>query len=501
MGGRSLHPAERRYTVLYFRRMSGLDTDIAPLLPSPDTIPPRPFFRVWATWLATGLVAVLVAYVFGLSSSDPLDHLTSPEHSLERLAGRDMELRSAVAHARPWERHLYSLLSGGDDGVDDWVRWHEELAQSSGAPDVELDRLILLGEAGRTAAVRESLEEWEPEDEAAARRKEWAAAAYLTPSLARAEGRALVTEVRDELPAGWFADALVARLARRSGDTVARQQAEAAIATRGGALLRRWRGLQAAGVLLAVAGLATLATMALSRRDPRIANARLLDSLSLRDAYALFIRGALGFLVLGAGLGLLIPDESALDAITAPVTVAPILLCALWYVKAQGLSFTDAFGLAPIGGRWAPIAWVALGLIGLQLTGETVIGAALDALHLTSHWADGLQENLIWGSWGFVVRESVDSVIWAPLGEEVAFRGVLYAGLRSQFGLAPAAAISAALFAVAHGYGVQGFVAVFWSGAIWALAYEKTGSLWPGIIAHGVGNLMATAGVIALLRM
>ena len=481
--------------------MSGLESEVAPLPPSPDAIPPRPFFHPWVTWFATALVAVLVGYVFGLASNDPLEHLSSPEHSLERIAGRDMELRSAVARARPWERHLYALLSGGDESVDDWVRWHEELAQSSSAPDVELDRLILLGEAGRTAAVKESLEEWEPDDEAAARRKEWAAAAYLSPSLGRAEGRALATEVRDELPAGWFADALVARLALRSGDTVARQQAETAIATRGAVLLSRWRTLQTVGVLLAVAGMASLGVMALTHADPRIARARMLDGLSLRDAYALFIRGALGFLVLGTGLGLLIPDESALDAITGPATVAPILLYALWYVKTRGLSFADAFGLAPIGGRWAPVVWVALGLIGLQLTGETVIGAALDALHLSSHWADGLQENLIWGSWGFVARETVDSVIWAALGEEVAFRGVLYAGLRSNFGVAPAAAMSAALFAVAHGYGVLGFVVVFWSGAIWALAYEKTGSLWPGIIAHGAGNLMATAGVITLLRL
>src|SRR4030095_14571368 len=90
---------------------------------------------------------------------------------------------------------------------------------------------------------------------------------------------------------------------------------------------------------------------------------------------------------------------------------------------------------------------------------------------------------------------------WAPLGEEVAFRGVLYAALRSRFGVMPAAALSAAVFALAHGYGGLGVVAVFWSGALWALSYEKTGSLWPSIIAHCLGNLMATAGVMALLRL
>ena len=165
------------------------------------------------------------------------------------------------------------------------------------------------------------------------------------------------------------------------------------------------------------------------------------------------------------------------------------------------MSFAAAFGLAPGPSRWSRLAWIALALIGLQLTGEAVISAALDSLHLTSHWADGLQENLIWGSWGLVARETIDSAIWAPLGEEIAFRGVLYAGLRSRFGMVPAAALSAAVFAVAHGYGVLGFLAVFWSGALWAVAYEKTGSLWPGIIAHSAGNLMATVGVVALLRL
>ena len=487
--------------MLYCRRMTGLESNAAPFPPDSAAAPPRPFFRPWATWLSTALVAVLAGYVFVLTPGDPLEHLRWPEDSLERLAGRDMEARAAVARAAPWERRLYAILSGGDESVDDWVRWHEELAQVSRSPDVELDRLILLGEGGRTAPLRESLEDWEPDDEAGTRRKEWVAAAYLEPSLTRAAGRALITGVRDELPAGWFADALVARLALRSGDAVTRQQAEAAIAARGSVLLNRWRAIEAVGLLLAVAGMASLGVMLLTRANPRVADARMPDGFSLRDGYALFIRGALGFLALGTGLGLMIPDESPLDGITGPATIAPILLCALWYLRARGLSFTAAFGLAPTSGRWARIAWIALALVGLQLTGEAAIAVALDALHLSSHWADGLQETMIWGSWGLVARATIDSAIWAPLGEEVAFRGVLYASLRSRFGVAPAAALSAAVFAVAHGYGVLGFVAVFWSGALWALAYERTGSLWPGIIAHSAGNLMATVSVVGLLRL
>jgi len=479
--------------------MPGLESDVLSLPPEPPQFAPRSFFHLWATWLASVLVAALVVYLFVLTSGDPLDHLHWPEDSLERLASRDMEVRAAVARTSPWERRLYGFMLGDDESTDDWIRWHEELAQESSSPDVELDRLILLGEAGRSTAVREGVDEWEPDDETAAKRKEWVTAAYLAPSLNRAAARTLIGEVRDELPVTWFADTLVARLASRSGDVLTHQQAEAAIATRGAVLLDRWRALEATGLLLAVAGLVSLGAL-LRSPEPRIAHAEMLTGLSLGDGYALFIRGALGFLVLGTGLGLLIPEDSALDSITGVATVAPILLYALWYVRHRGLSFAQAFGLTPGPGGWTRIALVALALIGLQLTGEALIGLVLDALHVTSHWADGLQENLVWGSWGLVTRETVDSVIWAPLGEEVAFRGVLYPALRSRFGVAPATAVSAAIFALAHGYGVLGFVAVFWSGVLWAVAYERTGSLWPGIIAHSAGNVMATVGVIALLR-
>jgi len=487
--------------VLYCPRMSGPDFDGAPLSPGLAAAPPRPFFRPWVTWLSTALVAALLGHLYFLTPGGPLDRLDRPEDSLERLTEREMEVRAALRHAPAWERRLYALLSGGDEGVDDWVRWHEELAEVSTSPDVELSRLILLGETRQTDALRAGLDDWEDDDPGAMRRKDWIAAAYLEPSLDRATGRALITEVRDELPAGWFADALVARLGRRSGDAIARQQAESAIAARGAVLLRRWRGVEAAGLLLGLAGLAALGFLLLTQADPRAAHARMPDDFSLGDGYALFVRGALGFLALGTGLGLTIPNDSALNVLAGPASAAPILVCAAWYLRSRGQSFAAAFGLVPGRDRLVTVAWVTLALVGTQLAGEGLIGAALDALHLSSHWADGLPENLIWGSWGLVARETIDSALWAPLGEEVAFRGVLYPALRARFGVAPATALSAAVFAAAHGYGMPGFAAVFWSGVLWAVAYERTGSLWPCIIAHSIGNLAATVEILALLRI
>ena len=61
--------------------------------------------------------------------------------------------------------------------------------------------------------------------------------------------------------------------------------------------------------------------------------------------------------------------------------------------------------------------------------------------------------------------------------------------------------VLAAIFAVAHGYGSLGFTSVFVSGVLWAYAYESTGSLLPGMIAHAVNNMVASAGVLWLIRL
>jgi membrane protease YdiL (CAAX protease family) len=61
--------------------------------------------------------------------------------------------------------------------------------------------------------------------------------------------------------------------------------------------------------------------------------------------------------------------------------------------------------------------------------------------------------------------------------------------------------LSAAIFGVAHGYGVAGFGSVFASGLMWAIAYEKTRSLLPGMVAHAANNVSAACAVLALLRL
>lgn len=89
----------------------------------------------------------------------------------------------------------------------------------------------------------------------------------------------------------------------------------------------------------------------------------------------------------------------------------------------------------------------------------------------------------------------VYSVILAPFAEEIVFRGFLYGALRSKLGVATGAVISSVFFAAIHGYTVAGSCSIFLSGLVFATIYEKSGSLLPGMVAHGAFNLAITAQI------
>ena len=82
----------------------------------------------------------------------------------------------------------------------------------------------------------------------------------------------------------------------------------------------------------------------------------------------------------------------------------------------------------------------------------------------------------------------------APIAEELFFRGFVFSGLRSRMTMLPAALISGLVFGLVHApTGITTVVPLAVLGAVLAWLYDKTGSLWPPVIAHVLNNALALA--------
>jgi len=137
---------------------------------------------------------------------------------------------------------------------------------------------------------------------------------------------------------------------------------------------------------------------------------------------------------------------------------------------------------------------LAFGLLGFAILAVGVgiseaTGFGIDSLG-DSISAEGIDRALAIVS-GFVI-----AAVLAPVFEELVFRGFLFGFLRSRSGAWPAALLSSGIFAAVHGYSGEGLVIVFLYGLVFAWLYHRSGSLLPGIVAHGVFNFVVTCQVV-----
>lgn len=97
--------------------------------------------------------------------------------------------------------------------------------------------------------------------------------------------------------------------------------------------------------------------------------------------------------------------------------------------------------------------------------------------------SDALYGSTIW-------LELLGSGLITPVLEELLHRGVVYGRLRRNVGLWPAVLVSALIFAVLH-FNIVQFVYTFLLGIVLALFVEKSGRLYPAVIAHMAANILA----------
>ena len=188
----------------------------------------------------------------------------------------------------------------------------------------------------------------------------------------------------------------------------------------------------------------------------------------------------------------LLPGRPMLGLATLPgfliaAVSTDLVLLALAYLRAirpglvqvQGLSGTRSGAILRAG------VLGGLGLFGLSALVQLALrSAGINQDQLESFlWVRALSPA------AFLVMLFAGAIM-APLAEELFFRGFVFRSYARRYGPLVAAILSALLFAVLH-VNVAAFLPIFVMGLFLAWLYHRTGSLVPGMIAHGFNNAVA----------
>jgi membrane protease YdiL (CAAX protease family) len=90
--------------------------------------------------------------------------------------------------------------------------------------------------------------------------------------------------------------------------------------------------------------------------------------------------------------------------------------------------------------------------------------------------------------WFFIV-----GAVFAPLVEEIFFRGFLFQGFRARYGWPVGMLLSSAVFAAAH-LDLVALIPTFILGNVLAYVYHRSNSVWPGIFLHFSVNAFGLFG-------
>jgi hypothetical protein len=461
------------------------------------------------TWLAGLLLVLSFAAILAMASSTlKIDRFDAPEQALSLMVGRTMDVQEGLSRAPVWEQKVMDWISSnGAAERTQAIAWYQEMAARSDDPAVPLQLAILQAESGQIAQALLSAHQWDGKEDPLPQYADIIRAAYSEESAPTPDAvEALQSRLADALPVGWFYDRLIIRLAQRAGHTELASVIQAESQRRADQLYRYSRRLTVLEVVIMLAGSWCLLMIWRARRAGsnliRLHHPGIPPPWPGSVGAAVLLRGgAIGAIVMAACMIYMPPENASLRALAIPLTNLPLLTLAYYHLfRPAGMTFEEGFGLGLPWASFGKLVTAVLAVVAAGLWGEWMMDRVTEQWQLGSHWTEWFDEDLVWGSSSLTMVSLLEYVILAPLFEELVFRGLLFAILRRKFRFLPAALISAAIFGLAHGYGVVGLISVCWSGVLWAWIYEKTGSLGPGILAHAINNLLVCLAVMSLLR-
>lgn len=186
--------------------------------------------------------------------------------------------------------------------------------------------------------------------------------------------------------------------------------------------------------------------------------------------------------------GTAVEADSPPDAVTIIGTIAQnvawIWLAFLAVQRAAGPGAAERLGLR--GTRpWRALGWAALAYVGFWIAAG-IIAVALGEPETEQTLVEDLRAEddvVVLASYGIV------ATVFAPLGEELLFRGLVFGTLRERMPFWIAAVLTGTLFGVIHfDAPIQGILLLCVFGTSLCLLYQATGSLLPCLGLHALHN-------------
>jgi len=144
--------------------------------------------------------------------------------------------------------------------------------------------------------------------------------------------------------------------------------------------------------------------------------------------------------------------------------------------------------------------WSTLGLgCGLLIGSYILILIHNTTLTLLGVETQGEEIIQIFGGLDSPVWFVLVGVIFAPIVEEIFFRGFLFQGFREKYGWVKGGLLSAAVFAVGHLDPVA-LIPTFILGLLLAYMYHRSNSVWPGIILHFLVNAFGFCSIYVMTQ-
>ncbi len=294
------------------------------------------------------------------------------------------------------------------------------------------------------------------------------------------------------------------------------EEASAEVIDRLGGLLAVFAGATVGGGLLLALGLLlllmALVLLAMGKFERRFVPPAIGGSVYL-EAAAVFVAGFL--LLKGVLVGVaFLPLDATGQTLVALGLQWLLLLAVLWplvrgerldgWMRATGLHRGDGF-----------IKEVFLGVVGWIAAVPVFMAAGLLTAGLVALWqliapGDGearplpdtaLLDVIASGDVWLTAAVFTLATIWAPLAEELIFRGCLYRHLRSRLNVPISSVLIAVMFGFMHGYGVLFVPPVIALGLCFALMREWRGSLIAAITAHLAHNATLVTLMIVIMQL